>query len=207
MKRILQILTISIMMFFLSNCDKTPYYKFNQDAKDFFVFKKGSWWLYENDLTLERDCLYIEKSFFDLKMPSNNGYKSDLVLTSYNSKDSSFYGDATCFSNIGEKTFVRNYIIYHNNLISNYYEFPLAFTDTLFQKNRNDTIYIIDNKIFILDDKLHNEIKSFGYINNINISTFIREVVIERNIGLTRFHLKNDTSVISLRLVDYNIIK
>ncbi len=50
-----------------TTCNRYPYYPFNQDAKEFFIFKKGSWWLYENEQTHERDCLYIENDDFLIK--------------------------------------------------------------------------------------------------------------------------------------------
>jgi hypothetical protein len=37
-------------------------------AKDFFVFKVGSWWVYEEETTHERDSMYVTESY------NSNGY-------------------------------------------------------------------------------------------------------------------------------------
>jgi len=210
MKNILQILTIFIIMFLLTNCDKRPYYKFNQDAKDFFIFKKGSWWLYENDLTHERDCLYIEKAKFDLKVPSNTGYFYDLVLTNFTSKDSLFYGDATYSSNIGDETKVRDNIIYVSlskkySFSDNYIVFPLIASDTTYSHESDEFMYKTQVKYYYEDNNLISSKYYLKYKNDEIVSRFFSKTTREINKGVVEFYHFDDSLEFKLKLIDYNI--
>jgi hypothetical protein len=40
--------------------------------KDYFVFKKGSYWIYRNTVTSERDCVYVHEFRRQVYQPSDN---------------------------------------------------------------------------------------------------------------------------------------
>lgn len=48
-----------------------------QEAKDFFAFKMGSWWVYEEETTLQRDSMYVIQSAID-----PNSYQFDVRIQS-----------------------------------------------------------------------------------------------------------------------------
>ena len=47
------------------------------EAKDFFAFKLGSWWVYEEENTLQRDSMYVIESSIN-----PNGYEFDVWIQS-----------------------------------------------------------------------------------------------------------------------------
>jgi hypothetical protein len=47
------------------------------EAKDFFAFKLGSWWVYEEENTLQRDSMYVIESSIN-----PNGYEFDVLIQS-----------------------------------------------------------------------------------------------------------------------------
>jgi hypothetical protein len=47
------------------------------EAKDFFAFKLGSWWVYEEENTLQRDSMYVIESSIN-----PNGYEFDIRIQS-----------------------------------------------------------------------------------------------------------------------------
>lgn len=73
-KLILYFLLFPIFIFGLLNCSKdkvpgepTPCATCQKvtEAKDYFAFKVGSWWVYEEETTLERDSVYVTESYID----------------------------------------------------------------------------------------------------------------------------------------------
>ncbi len=71
LKRILQYSGVFISAFVLliaSNCKnpkEAPYRNFHytlDDAKDYMYFKKGTWWVYQNNVTKEIDSVYVTDS-------------------------------------------------------------------------------------------------------------------------------------------------
>ena len=62
MKKILFL--ILIVSVFIFNCKEKPKPEFfiDQDTKDFCVFKVGSWWIYQEELSAEKDCVWVVES-------------------------------------------------------------------------------------------------------------------------------------------------
>jgi len=207
MKKLIKITALIIILFVLAACNRKPYYKFNQDAKDFFIFKTGSWWLYENEQTLERDCMYIAKEGLEFKRISDQtNYYHDLGLPVFASKDSVFYGDATYFSSISGITHINENIIYKDvYYLSSNFEFPLTETDTLYESESDGIKYITEKKIYIVENKLYDKIKTLGYQNNLQVSIYQKEVIRERNHGMIKYYRKKDTDEVILNLIDFNI--
>ena len=44
---------------FLSSCKKEPYYGISDGMKEYFVFQKGSYWIYQDDSTGVHDSTYV----------------------------------------------------------------------------------------------------------------------------------------------------
>lgn len=54
------------------------------EAKDYFAFKMGTWWVYEEENTLERDSVYLTESAID-----PNGYNFNVTM--YSSYEECYY--------------------------------------------------------------------------------------------------------------------
>ncbi len=52
---------ILILITLFSNCkNKYPIYYLSDEIKEFAFYKEGSWWVYLNENTGERDCMYVD---------------------------------------------------------------------------------------------------------------------------------------------------
>jgi len=205
MKKIILLLATALLF---TTCNRDPYYPFNQDAKEFFIFKKGSWWLYENEQTHERDCLYISEQDYIIKTEDyspNHFY--DRALTTFLSKDSVFYGNGTYYSSTDDTTRVSE-VIYYKNIK---FGFSLSFP---FKDYERDYSFIKDSVTEVVHVKVQ-----FSNINNIYSEmtrVFIKDGIVcdnilsqiwrEKNIGMTKLYIQTDTSEFLLNLVDYNVI-
>ncbi len=57
------ILITALILTILASCkDDYPTYFISQETKDLAFYKEGSWWLYKNQATGERDCVYVDKT-------------------------------------------------------------------------------------------------------------------------------------------------
>jgi hypothetical protein len=109
-------------------CEENPSECSNiQGVKDYFCFKEGSWWVYQEETTLERDSVYITQYYndlsnydFDVRMysthqdyfyhffplyaggsqncnPSGNIYSTCIRIKRAKYKSGDFVDEATCF--------------------------------------------------------------------------------------------------------------
>ncbi len=53
------IITSLVLIFFVACNDDYPTYFVPEEIKQFGYFKKGSWWLYKDEITGQRDCAYV----------------------------------------------------------------------------------------------------------------------------------------------------
>lgn len=207
MKNTKTILFMAVIIMFIAACDKTPYHPFDQDAKEFFIFKKGSWWKYENDQTHEIDCLYIADQNYSLKILHDfNKYYFDLSVTNYVSKDSVFHGDGYYNSSSNDYTTINEIIYYKNISLGFYFSFP----DPAYE---NDYSYIRDgisvsghSKITYNGDNIYSEDNKTMSENDTIFYTELLKIWRERMKGMVKFYIKNDTSEFTLNLIDYKIV-
>ncbi len=57
-------------------CDNSNTILVNQHAKDFFVFKEGSWWVYEEEKTKEIDSIWVGRSTEEKLVPHGQTQRS-----------------------------------------------------------------------------------------------------------------------------------
>ncbi len=202
MKKLILLLATALLF---TTCNRGPYYPFNQDAKEFFIFKKGSWWLYENEQTHERDCLYIVNDDFLIKTEDENNHYHDLAFSYFSSKDSVFYGDATYNSGTND-THISETIVYKNLGLNFSVSFPNVELDTIVEYYSVDTVCQLNTKVTYLGDVIYGEKTRIKSLDGVIFYSSIKKIWRERNIGMTKFYIKSNTMEYSYNLVDYNVI-
>jgi hypothetical protein len=90
MKVPIKIFLIFAVVIFASCKKETPYYKISDDMKQYFVYQKGSYWVYRNDSTGDTDSSYIDKYTLSRQgVGDNDGnhlYSFDLITLYFKSK-------------------------------------------------------------------------------------------------------------------------
>lgn len=183
------------------------------EAKDYFAFKVGSWWVYEEETSLERDSVYVTESTID---PS--GYNFDVRMFSiYN--DFYYHYWPTYMGNISEcseTSPVSKKCLYVNrskyqfgNVIGDNYCFIVSYKVGVFESEFN--VCLPENKIVVEDIKDEFSIGQLNFEKTIKIhelSTFIENCqptnhYFSKGVGLVRKELIDSNQV--WNLVNYHI--
>ena len=81
------ILILSLLVIFSESCKKSiPYYPVSDDMKQFFVFQKGSYWIYKNDSTNLIDSTYINSIYSVNDDDGYPGIRREIINLYLNSK-------------------------------------------------------------------------------------------------------------------------
>jgi len=133
MKRVLFLLSITVLTFLLQNCgpkeDTRPTIYMDQTSIDFCVFDVGSWWIYEEVVTGLRDTIevtYVNRSIIDDHRfgVKHDGYFSKYASTVHDeikkSSGVSVFNPQFVYSqeSFGEFPYLYNDLCYTNSIDS-----------------------------------------------------------------------------------------
>ncbi len=182
-------------------------------AKDFFLFKEGSWWVYEEETSHERDSMYVTQYL------NSSGYDFDMrvksALTGYEYHFSPFYagGNQSC----SESNAIADKCLYVNRTKGQMGDYVgegyCFFVNTI----KGDWAYITGNIYFennkIIVENSYNEYAvgflTFGRTYKIHeLNTRIEGIqptnhFYSKNVGLIRKELLDSNQV--WNLVSYHI--
>jgi len=99
-------LTLSLSTFCFTNCnqcettqctDGNTKNRISTVLKNYFYFKTGSWWVYENELSLERDSIYVVQDKIERIMPDESCKCNEqlFVRIGTSTNDSIFYNTSS----------------------------------------------------------------------------------------------------------------
>jgi hypothetical protein len=89
MKPIIKIFLICVLVGFVSCKKDTPYYKISDSMKQYFLYQKGSYWIYQNDSTNTIDSTYVDNISSGTQGIGDDGrhlYSFDWITINYKSK-------------------------------------------------------------------------------------------------------------------------
>lgn len=183
------------------------------EAKDYFAFKIGSWWVYEEETSQERDSVYVTESTIDA-----NGYNFDIrMFSTY--QNFYYHYWPTYISNlsgcnetnpISKKCLLVNRSKYQfGNYVGEGYCFFIAYRPGDYVGSFN--VYFANNKVFI--EQIFTEFNLDGLmfektIKTHELSTFIEGIqptnhFFSKGVGLIRKELIDSNQV--WNLVNYHI--
>ena len=213
---------VSIVFFlfilFLTSCKKeSPHYSISENMKQYFVYKKGSWWIYINDLSKVTDSTYLTDVFFSTQGIGSDGktsFSSDLIGSSFKSKflmESEIINDCDqkmtkLYLGLGDGINITfNPIAYADGIPLNttyLTQCGRPYGDLFVEMIASDTI---NEKIFL--NIIHSRLKYSelsGTINNIKVLHFY----FVKNAGLIKYqYILNDSVCLSWSLKKYSVIQ
>ena len=180
-------------------------------ALDFFYFKTGSWWVYEEETTGERDSIWVG---IDISETSN----------ATKAKTECNCGRGKCVENKSISFFSRKangQSLYGFRISSGLIEgnFEIGESGKIYDNPTGYRIMYINNQYLkespgygVFEDlssievrgKTYNNILHLYYTNQTNIPDWLHEAWYARNIYLVKFRLWDETT---WNLVDYHIVK
>lgn len=186
-----------------------------QEAKDFFAFKMGSWWVYEEETTLQRDSMYVIQSAID-----PNSYQFDVriqsALTGYRYHYwPEYYGNKTgCNENGG----VNNRCLYVKRSKGKAQDYQ-GENNCFFVKYQIDSYdytgssVFCENKIIFSDIQTTSSLGTFNFKKTIEITETCSQnekyqktkTTYAQHVGIIRKELVDSNQV--WNLVSYHIVK
>jgi hypothetical protein len=199
------ILLIFLLPFIITNCKDNPKPEFfiDQNTKDYCVFKEGSWWLYKEEGSAEKDCVWVTQSNAK-KMKSSHieNIRNGIQMITF----STWWGkQITCWAGGDEDIPEKN--IFQERIV-----FPLALEDYTFFSTIDTSaeyapyfgykLQLLDTlNIYNIDGKDFKNIKIF----NVNIGLhqhWQKKIYRAKHIGKIRYE-KGDGSI--WNLINYKV--
>ena len=207
MKKILSLL-ILIFPFIIYSCkdDPKPEFFVDQDTKDYCVFNKGSWWIYEEEVSTDKDCVWVAESN-EKKIDSDhlrtirNGKQMVLFSTLWNKQNVKI----TCWGGGGTGD-------PEINRFEESLSFPLALNDFTFYSVLDTTIFFepfsgyqirLFNKIinYNLNGKQFEDVRIFSVNKGLH-QYWQKKIYWARHIGKLRYE-KGDGTI--WNLINYKV--
>ncbi len=182
-------------------------------AKEFFLFQEGSWWVYEEETTHERDSMYVSESMND-----SNSYDFDVKIYSqlqdFNYHYSPLYINSTACSSSSP---VSQKCIYIKRSKSKPGEY-IGEDHCFFVNYKKGDFHYVAGNIFFINNKIivdeiypSYQLGSLGFSQTVKIhelSTLIEGIqptnhYFAKNVGLVRKELLDSNQV--WNLVSYHI--
>jgi hypothetical protein len=199
LRNIYKICALLILLTFSNSCKKLTYYPISDGMKEYFVFQKGSYWIYKNDSTLSIDSTYIIAFSSKDNDEGYPGVKRELISFLFKSK---FLSDFELgYSCLGANTLAITSIT-DTTLPPDSYEAggPIAFFGN-WLPNKNNISNACNtggvNRYYNIDSKEINNIiyRNIIYTRCITIDSsilnpnyYLREIYFAKNIGIISFH-------------------
>ena len=199
LRNIYKICALLILLTSSNSCKKLTYYPISDGMKEYFVFQKGSYWIYKNDSTLSIDSTYVKAFSSKDNDEGYSGIKRELITFLFKSK---FLSDFELgYSCIGANTLAIASIT-DTTLPPDSYEAngPIAFSGNwLPNKNNISNACNTDavNRYYNIDSKEINNIiyRNIIYTRNfttdssiLNPHNYLREIYFAKNIGIISYH-------------------
>jgi len=208
--RILFCFVITIISMTLLNCNRcetnectngnTPY-RISKVEKDYFYFKTGSWWVYENELSQEQDSMYVTESNIERIMGDEAcDCEESLFIRCGTSLDDSLF-----FNTISSGS---KYLYFtRKNLGSSFIELTFRFQvlndSALSLTNQHNAIISYLPSYKVLNEEFKNVYRCFY---NRALTDFYSDSYFASGIGLIRFTYKDGDGTY-WNLIRYHVIQ
>ena len=208
--KILLTIAICFLIFFCANCNQcetTQCTDGNTDnriasvVKKYFYFKTGSWWVYENELTLERDSVFVVKDEYKKFFISEACECDEKIFVYYESTytDSFFYSTESYSSPV----VVFNRIKYNSSYRDLTYRFITKDDSLLRLSNTHNAIITFLPTFKGVKEDFQNVYRCFY---NKALTDYLSDSYFAPNVGLIRFKYK-DGDETYWNLINYHVIQ
>ena len=191
-KVLLQIISIVTINIFVISCEKPkPILKIPEEMKEYIMFPEGSWWVYEDTITLDVDSIYLVKQVIDTGYCTNCGeihHYEKLLQTFYSS---TFNQNIDIYTNVRYCVFSQTYeSIYtaFGGAIFVFEEdcFDICFLDT-YRIDPIEYYNVIQCSAFLADTSYW--AKNVGAIKFLNERAYIKDTI--SYFLLKRYYINN----------------
>ena len=194
MKKLLFLILI-VSLFILNNCNRCKTIECSEGntknristvVKKYFYFKTGSWWVYQNEISLERDSIYVVKDEFKKFFISEACECDERIFVRYEStfNDSFFYSTESYSSPV----VVFNRIKYNSSYRDLTYRFT-ANDDTLLRlSNTHNAIITFLPSYKGINEEFKNVYRCFYHKA---LTDYLSDSYFAPNVGLIRYQYKN----------------
>jgi len=200
----------------LTACKKeTTHYTIPEGMKQYFAFKKGSWWKYLNDSTKLTDSTYLTNVIYSTQGIYNDGneFTTDIISLYFASK---FL--VHCEMHNGcEKTSTKFYLTLSDEV--NNFD-PVAFIDGMQPFSFHNTmcgnpfgeLWFASYPSVLMNDVVYNNvihaILRYSYISGGRTDSVALKFYFAKNVGLLKYqHVLNDTVTESWSLKSYHTVQ
>jgi hypothetical protein len=208
--KILLAITIGFLILFCTNCnqcettqcsDGNTKYRISKVVLDFFYFKTGSWWVYQNEISLERDSIYVVKDEYKKFFISEACRCDEKIWVVYNSNitDSLFYSTES----FSDPSVIFNRIRYNSSFRDLTYRFKVENDTSLSLTNPHNAIITYLPKYKGLKEDFKNVYRCFY---NKALTDYLSDSYFAPNVGLIRYQFKDGDGTY-WNLINYHVIQ
>jgi hypothetical protein len=203
-KQFTSIIGLLILMIFSSCVTRYSYEYIDQETKDYCMFKKGSYWIYQDSVTNNIDSVLLVQSFLE-SAERNGEYGHIFIVEFYTGELCHYLSDTSMslFYNLHpSKKCCFPIIAFHSNIPDTEKNITFCFSFENFAYS-NLISYNIGSNIF-------NNVK-INWKNNILINGFVSNYHVKyywvKNIGIIRYEIYNSNNEIvnTYNLIRYNV--
>ena len=203
-------LIICLIILFCTNCNQcettqctegNTESKISNVIKKYFYFKVGSWWVYENEISLERDSIYVVRDRIERIMGDESCHcdESLFVRSGSSMDDSLFYNTDSYMTKA--ISFMRVHVGSSN--YDDTYRFEVLTDTSLKLENQHNGIITFLPSYKGINDEFKNVYRCFYHKA---LTDYLSDSYFAPNIGLIRFRYKEgDGSYWDL--VNYHVIQ
>ena len=209
MKKLL-FLSINLIILFCTNCnqcetsqctDGNTINRTSSVVKKYFYFKVGSWWVYVNEISLERDSIFVVQDKIERVMGDESCKCEEFLLVqSFSSLyDSLFYN--TTSDNTSAISFMR--VHFGSSYYDDTYRFEVLSDTSLILENQHNAIITFLPDYKGIQETFKNVYRCFYHKA---LTDYLSDSYFAPNIGLIRFKYK-DGNETYWNLVNYKVIQ
>ncbi len=175
--------------------------KISSVAKKYFYFKLGSWWVYQNEISLERDSIYVVQN----KLERIKGVESckcdERIFVSYESTfNDSFYFYTESYSS---PSITFNRISFGSSISYLTYRFRVQDDTSLSLTNQHNAIITFSPSYKGIKEEFKEVYRCFY---NKALTDYLSNSYFAPKIGLIRYQYKNGDETY-WNLVNYHVIQ
>ena len=209
MKKILFLILI-VSVFILYNCNQcettqctegNTKHKISSVVKKYFYFKTGSWWVYQNEISLERDSIYVVKDEYEKFFISEACECDERIFVRYESTfNDSFYYYTESYSS---PSINFNRISYGSSISYLTYRFRVQDDTSLSLTNQHNAIITFIPIYKGIKEEFKEVYRCFY---NKALTDYLSDSYFAPNIGLIRYQYKIGDETY-WNLVNYHVIQ
>lgn len=197
-------------------CNDANTIKILPHAMDFFFFKTGSWWVYEEENTKERDSIWVALNEVTTSNGPSAKYECQCgfgkcvqtaYLTFYNKEFNEIEGRAYIYSKINSSFREGEYDILEGGMsVNNGYIDRMTYKHNMYVTEKYPNGIYEDLPFIEVKGKKYSDILHLYYdiAKSPNIQDWMHEAWYAKNIYLVKFRKSDSTT---WNLVKYNIVK